>query len=257
MADRSKSWEGRLSLGRYWARFEGTAGDSQSHRHFCGQLAWSKRGNISLEGANGKVTCGEVIGVEPDEPHRLIPQRGAVVILYVEPTISASIARSDPVLLKYLREARRRSWSACRPRSTSSFWGEFLSLDAFSKGHDSSLREIDPRLLRVVNLVASNLHSPLSHPELAAAAQLSPSRLSHLFREQLGIPVRRFVLWERLRAAALALSNGGTATQAAHRAGFADSAHFTRTLTQAFGVTPTRSLLRFKIVVENGHLRPR
>ena len=246
-----------MTLGRYWARFEGTAGDNRTHRHFCGQLAWSKRGKISLEDVNGKVNCGDVIGVEPHEPHRIIPQPGAVVILYVEPTISAPRARSDDLLLKHLREARRRSWSTCRRGSTSSFWGELLGINAFSKGRDYSPREIDPRLLHVVNLVVSNLHSPLSHPQLAAAVRLSPSRLSHLFREQLGIPARRFVLWERRRAAAIALSNGGTATQAAYRAGFADSAHFTRTLSQAFGVTPTRSLLRFKIVIEKWASLPR
>jgi AraC-like DNA-binding protein len=254
LADKSQVWEGQLTLGRYWARFEGMAGDNRSHRHFCGQLAWSKRGNIYLESVNGKVARGEVIGVEPNEPHRLMPQQGAIVLLYVEPTISASVARADAVLSKYLRDARRRSESGFRSLGNSSFWKELLSLEALSQGRDTSLRQIDSRLLQVVNLVASNLHSPLRHPDLSAAVQLSPSRLSHLFREQLGIPVRRYVLWERLRVAAIALSQGGTATQAAHRAGFADSAHFTRTLTRAFGVTPMESLVRFTIVVESGHL---
>jgi AraC-like DNA-binding protein len=73
---------------------------------------------------------------------------------------------------------------------------------------------------------------------LARAAQLSPSRLMHVFTESVGIPLRRYLGWIRVRRAAAALGCGVTATEAAYLAGFADSAHLARTVRGLLGVTP-------------------
>ncbi len=55
----------------------------------------------------------------------------------------------------------------------------------------------------------------------------------------MGIPIRRYVLWERLLLAIQQLTGGVTLTEAAHWAGFSDSAHFSRTFTRMFGLSPS------------------
>jgi len=75
--------------------------------------------------------------------------------------------------------------------------------------------------------------------ELATAVGLSPSRLAHLFRAQTGLPVRRYLLWLRLGDALQQLAHGVSLTTAAHAAGFADSAHFSRTFRAMLGITPS------------------
>ena len=73
---------------------------------------------------------------------------------------------------------------------------------------------------------------------MAADAALSPSRFAHAFRDQTGMAVRPYLRWLRLARALQAASHGQSLTDAAHEAGFADAAHFTRTMRRHFGVTP-------------------
>jgi AraC-like DNA-binding protein len=55
--------------------------------------------------------------------------------------------------------------------------------------------------------------------------------------------VRPYLRWLRLARALQAAARGLSLTDAAHEAGFADAAHFTRTMRRHFGVTPG-SMLR-------------
>jgi AraC-like DNA-binding protein len=73
---------------------------------------------------------------------------------------------------------------------------------------------------------------------------LSPSRLTHLFAQEVGLPFRRYVLWRRLTRAMLLISRGGSLSTAAHASGFADAAHMTRTFHQMFGMNPKTLLGR-------------
>ena len=57
-----------------------------------------------------------------------------------------------------------------------------------------------------------------------------------------GLPLRRYVLWLRLRDVLLSLAEGASLTEAAHAAGFADSAHMSRTFRDMFGVRPSMFL---------------
>jgi AraC-like DNA-binding protein len=69
---------------------------------------------------------------------------------------------------------------------------------------------------------------------------LSESRLQHLFRDQVGVPIRRYLLWHRYLTALSLLADGASVTRAAHAAGFAGSAHLTRTAVRMNGFTPTK-----------------
>lgn len=92
-------------------------------------------------------------------------------------------------------------------------------------------------------------------PRLTAAASragISPSRLTHLFTAQVGIPFRRFVLWARIRLVTQQVQAGWNLTDAAAAAGFADSAHFTRVFHAMFGLVPSAILPHLEIVGQLG-----
>ncbi len=79
--------------------------------------------------------------------------------------------------------------------------------------------------------------------EVARRSALSDSRLTHLMAETLGVPPRAWRTWFRLRRAIGEVRFGDTTlTTAAHRAGFADSAHLTRTCKQLLGGRPAKLL---------------
>jgi len=75
--------------------------------------------------------------------------------------------------------------------------------------------------------------------DLANVLNLSYHRASHVFVETVGIPVRTYQLWQKLYRASAPLQEGRSLTEAAHIAGFSDSAHYSRAFQTAYGRSPT------------------
>ena len=101
-------------------------------------------------------------------------------------------------------------------------------------------RSVDARLLCALAAIDGR---GASVAVAAEQAGLSESRLTHLMTETLGAPPRIWRSWLRLQRALRETMLGGVnLTQAAHRAGFADSAHLTRTCKRLTGVRPARML---------------
>lgn len=97
---------------------------------------------------------------------------------------------------------------------------------------------VDPRVAKAIAHAQAELKSGVTLASAAEAASLSPSRLRHLFVQETGTGFRVYVLWLRLNAAIQSAHAGRSWTQAAHEAGFSDSAHLTRTFKRMFGLNP-------------------
>ena len=98
---------------------------------------------------------------------------------------------------------------------------------------------LDPRLAKALAYIRTNVRSPLTLANAAAVAHLSESRFRHLFVAQTGSSFRAYLLWLRINVAIESVMAGASWTEAAHEAGFADSAHLTRTHRRMFGIEPT------------------
>jgi len=106
-----------------------------------------------------------------------------------------------------------------------------------------SYAKIDLRILRAVEYIKSNLnYNKMGVKEVAAHVYLSESRFAHLFKENISIPFRKYILWYRMRQAINAIINGSNFNQAAYESGFSDAAHFSRTFTCFFGISPSQLL---------------
>jgi AraC-like DNA-binding protein len=79
----------------------------------------------------------------------------------------------------------------------------------------------------------------MSLDQAADMACLSPSRFTHLFKDQVGLPYSRYMLWRKLTRAMVAIASERTIAAAAHAADFADAAHLTRTFYQMVGMAPS------------------
>jgi len=83
------------------------------------------------------------------------------------------------------------------------------------------------------------------HVDLASLsheAGLSPRQMRHTFARDVGLPMRAYLRWKRLRRAIGAVEEGASLSAAAASAGFADSAHLSRVFREQFGMTPTQGL---------------
>ncbi|WP_160171420.1 helix-turn-helix domain-containing protein [Marinobacter nitratireducens] len=97
----------------------------------------------------------------------------------------------------------------------------------------------DPRIEKVVRIIREQVHRNLSVEVLAAEVNLSVSRLVELFRNQVGVPIRRYRQWHRLFVTFTGVERGETLTDAAIAAGFTDSAHFSHTFRMTLGMKPS------------------
>jgi AraC family transcriptional regulator len=100
-------------------------------------------------------------------------------------------------------------------------------------------RRLDERVTAVLKAIreSDDLRMPLE--DAADRAHLSPSRFAHLFKQQVGLPFRRYMLWRKLTRAMLSIGRERTLAAAAHASDFADAAHLTRTFYQMFGIQPS------------------
>jgi AraC-like DNA-binding protein len=103
----------------------------------------------------------------------------------------------------------------------------------------SSREPVDPRVLAAIQYIHDRVDQPIGLEEVAAVANLSPSRFRHLFVAETGMPLRTYLLWRRLLHVWTLLMKGETLSRAAHASGFADSAHLSRTARTMFGLPPS------------------
>ena len=104
---------------------------------------------------------------------------------------------------------------------------------------------VDPRVRRAIEHLSAHLREPFSEERLARVAGLSPSRLRHLFRAQVGDSPRHFLESQRLRRAGelLALSRQSI-TEIAEELGFASPFYFTLRFKKQSGESPRAFRLR-------------
>ncbi len=104
-----------------------------------------------------------------------------------------------------------------------------------------ALRQVpDARIRQTMHfLTHSDLAQDGSAAALAAAAGLSPSRFLHLFKQQTGVPLRKYILWQKLRRVlqGLAQPEPPAFTELALAAGFYDAAHLANYIRTTFGLS--------------------
>lgn len=100
-------------------------------------------------------------------------------------------------------------------------------------------RRFDSRVTTVLDAIRASDDLRMSLDKAADMACLSPSRFAHLFRDQVGLPFSRYMLWRKLTRAMVAVASERTIAAAAHAADFADAAHLTRTFYQMVGMAPS------------------
>jgi AraC-like DNA-binding protein len=142
-----------------------------------------------------------------------------------------------------------RAWARGRgdEEAAAGVVGEALGLLGAS-GHVEAAR-LDGRVARALGRVCAQPTERWPLGALAREVGWSPTWLARRFHEEVGLPLRPYLLWRRLMVvAALAarggegLAGAGVAALAA-RAGFSDHAHLTRTMRRMLGRAP-RELVR-------------
>ncbi|TGL65101.1 helix-turn-helix transcriptional regulator [Leptospira jelokensis] len=80
---------------------------------------------------------------------------------------------------------------------------------------------------------------PIKPSQLAKSCNLSMFRLVHLFSENVGIPIRTYALWCKMRNAISFLMSKESMLDSSYLAYFSDQSHFSRSFKRMFGINPS------------------
>jgi len=238
----------RLYLWPQRVLYMGQSPDNDLHRHHAAQLCVSLSGVLRVHSMGAMLESTAVV-VAPDHPHRIDAGGARILAIYLEPESVEYASLISPMLnvndseqlhtfdlspedLQLIRNLDatgldpNRAWNLC---------ASALGLAKSPTQH----RTRDARIEQVIATIRSEPSAAHSVDRLAASVHLSPSRLGHLFRDQVGVPIRRFTVWSRMRRVVQLALEGATLTDAAHAAGFSDAAHMSNTFRQMFGFAPS------------------
>ena len=129
-------------------------------------------------------------------------------------------------------EKLREIWKNNPPAQADSLITQLLGLDTV----ENTLR--DERISQVLEYLRSLDEVPEDiTAQLCAKVCLSPSRLSHLFKENVGISLHRYLAMDKMRKGYIHFQKYGNITEASMRAGFDSPSHFAATCKRMFGIS--------------------
>lgn len=217
------------------------------HLHHAIQIVIAVEGLVAIRSQRGAWREGPGVVVQPDVVHAFNAQGSRAAMLFVDPESMEgawlrSTLREDITLVPEIRllgpAAALRTFMD-RPHEGQDV-GSLTRhcVQALSTGAPPA-RRLDPRVSTVIDRIRAADDLRISLNGAAAMAYLSPSRFAHVFKQQVGLPFRRYMLWRKLTRAMVAIGGSHTIADAAHAADFADSAHLTRTFYQMVGMAPS------------------
>jgi AraC-like DNA-binding protein len=171
-------------------------------------------------------------------------------ILLIRPGIEHTVICSGGLNVMYLDGL---PWSGSSPLAER-LQGRLadLAVDAMFRGSDAqaALRQRlvsgatppPQQLITVIEDLIAEPMSRMSQGDLSDRLQMERTKALRLFKAATGQTFRRFKQWSGLQHAARKIASGELVRTAAMDAGFADTAHLTRTFRLSFGLTPSEAI---------------
>jgi len=211
------------------------------HKHLAAHMAFGMKDELTCVVENGRFKCRGVF-IASDIEHTIYSKNGDMLLFLFDTTSKMAKSITEKFLGKNL--------SACIDKDIvdlmSGIWKEC----------GDNLREADKRLLAACGIRSDNetlvderVRKVLDYLEssssiggnimerLCTEVCLSESRLSHLFKEQMGIALGRYLVLEKMKKGYLQYVQTGNITNAALNAGFDSPSHFAATCKRMFGIS--------------------
>lgn len=102
--------------------------------------------------------------------------------------------------------------------------------------------ELNPITQKIIRYIINNIGDDLSLSTIAKSLFMSESYISHIFKQDMKIPIHKYILQKRLILANRKICEGIPAIKAAEECGFKDYSVFYRRYKAMFDVTPSKKL---------------
>ena len=189
-----------------------------------------RRGSVSVISAGDRVT-GDVVFIRPGVEHEVICADGGIHVVYLD-------RLSSPGDFPCARRLQGRL-------ADIAVAALFQDAGAEEELRDRLACRAIPVPQRVGVAIAAIMAEPMLRlSQLDLAQRLGQERTSALrmFKAATGLTFRRFKQWSALQHAARQIAAGELVRTAAMDAGFADTAHLSRTFRASFGLTPSAAI---------------
>ncbi|MGP0058595.1 MAG: helix-turn-helix domain-containing protein [Beijerinckiaceae bacterium] len=233
----------------------GISGPTVSHAHLALQITISLGNLIRFETSADEIVESDAHLFKPLEMHRVHGDEPSAV-LFLAPRTSAVRQTNRQPLIPTLEAHHALAVQVREFASLERNWDEASELVArwkrtwFLDLHPAPF--VDSRIAKALDHLDSGAAEKADRYSLANTVVLSPSRFAALFAADVGLPLRRYLLWRRLILAVKLMSEGANVTEAAVEAGFADTSHMSRVFLRTFGLSPS-ILRKMRIVTSPKH----
>ena len=236
------AWDGVLLLGLH-------ALSNRRHSHAPATLLIGLDGPFQIAIGDQPPTTVEAVLLAPNTVRATESQGTRLVDLLVDPDAEACRSVRAALAGRLHCRLERQRFDAVAPEMERLFRTDCSAADAtkvlsgllqalpVGAGADAGL---DQRIQASIAALRQALPGRVpGAAELAHAAGLSESRFLHLFKAQTRSTYRQYVQWLRLQVAVRAWAKKQSLAEIATEAGFADQAHFTRTLRRLTDFVPS------------------
>lgn len=201
-------------------------------------------GTFDISIGDGASRSVSIVGIAPYVPHRIMPPRGPIWNLLIEPECLSQTVVAD-ILALCNGPARQATFERLRTAEAQlvpDAATDRFTTAAFDKlffGAPLPVREMDLRIMTVLEMLReAPTDSLLSAETCADAVRLSTSRLLHLFRRETGVSFRQCRMWKRARRFLDQATGDASLTDVALGLGYPDSSHFSHSIRRTFGLQP-------------------
>lgn len=221
------------------------------HRHNTMQLVLDTQTNFRFRVKNGPWESYKSLIIKENVVHQLDTNHSVQLIIYLAANTKIARAITAAGLLEnhtYSPDLNifhvansnelEKALVSPEPVSLKNLIDKILHILSREIGVSSS----DHRIALIEQAISTRHPEDISLKSLAEIIYLSESRLRSLFKEVTGIPLHRYILWNKIRFATNQIMAGDSVNQAAIEAGFTDGSHLHKMMVKMFGKSPSTFL---------------
>lgn len=210
--------------------FSVDVGHLAPHRNPAPCVIAGRCGPVSVIGAGERVT-GDVLLIRPGVEHAVACASGGINVIYLD-----GLTWSDPF------PCARRLQGRLAEMAVDALFQDAGAQTELRHRLASGEAPIPQPLGAVIATILAEPMVRMSQRELAHRLRMERTGALRLFKAATGLTFRRFKQWSALQHAARRIAAGELVRTAAMDAGFADTAHLSRTFRASFGLTPSEAI---------------